>query len=140
MFSQMPQKSLKLSVLKDQTVRSPLKFRSNLEGIVTFPGQETSLAAKLLHEMQSSNDSLAVAERIVPNVAELSFYLREEQQMLKYEVLPLMTFSTFLSNVGGLVGMWLGLSAISLLELLERKLSELWKLPVKTDVVPQTKM
>ena len=107
---------------------------------MTFPGQETSLAAKLLHEMQSSNDSLAVAERIVPNVAELSFYLREEQQMLKYEVLPLMTFSTFLSNVGGLVGMWLGLSAISLLELLERKLSELWKLPVKTDVVPQTKM
>ena len=122
--------------MKDQTIKSPLKFRSILEEIVNFPGHETSLAAKLLHEIQSSNGSLAVAERMVPNVAELAFYLQVEQQMLKYEVIPLMTFSTFLSNVGGLVGMWLGLSAISLLELLERKLWQVRKVPVKTDVAP----
>ena len=41
-----------------------------------------------------------LAERIVANVSELSFHLQVELQLLKNEVLPLVTLSLFLGNLG----------------------------------------
>ena len=117
---------LKTSVLKDRDRNSALKMKSLLEAVGMIPGQNISLAAKLVHKIQSSNESLKVAEQILPHTAELTLYFPKENQIKLFEVIPLMTFATFLSNVGGLVGMWLGLSAISVLELLGRQVSKLW--------------
>ena len=118
---------LKTSVLKDRDRNSVLKMKTLLEAVGMFTDQNISLAAKLVKKIQSSNESLKVAEQILPHTAELTLYFPKENQIKVFEVIPFMTFSTFLSNVGGLVGMWLGLSAISVLELLGRQISKLWK-------------
>ena len=126
---------LKTSVLKDRDRNSALKMKTILEAVAMFPGQNISLAAKLVQKMHPSNESLKVAEQILPHTAELTLYFPNEKQMKIYEVIPFMTFSTFMSNVGGLVGMWLGLSAISVLELLGRQISKLWNSKKRENLV-----
>ena len=39
------------------------------------------------------------------------------------EIVPFMTVATLVSNIGGLMGLWLGVSAISLMEVLEKFLT-----------------
>ena len=130
-------KELKTSVLKEHNKLSAFRLITLLDHAVTH-GQKSDLTLKLQHKINSSNDSLGVAEKMLPNMGHLTVYFRNEQQMLVYEVIPYMTFPTFLSNVGGLMGMWLGLSAMSMLEFLEIKASNFWRRYLRIKVAPGT--
>ena len=114
---------IKTSVLKDSGQNSAFNIKTTLEEIINL-NKENSLAAELLDEI-NMDDNNAAAEKMIANVAQLSFYFRQDQQMVTYEVRPLMTFSTFLSNVGGLLEMWLGVSVISILKLFEQTVNNL---------------
>ena len=82
-------------------------------------GTEDELAKRLLEKLESGEIS---AKEMAKNVAQLNVYLKEENLVKKIKISPLLTFPTFLSNIGGLVGMWLGLSVISLLHTAEKML------------------
>ena len=126
------QKNFKLRVFKERNKYSPLHLATLMKTSAGIMGEKTSrLASELLNQMEASNDSLQAAKQILENAAQLIFYFRNEQQMIRFEVIQLMTFSTFLSNVGGLMGMWLGLSVISVLKFLEPIVSNLWKLKLR---------
>ena len=54
------------------------------------------------------------------NIAELNFYFSLKEKWVEMETLAKMSFSTFLSNLEGLVGMWLGISAVTVAEMCEK--------------------
>ena len=96
-----------------QTLLQDLKFLS------AFYNQ-SSLADKLISQIESSADPIEAAYRISRNFADLNVYLEIGQKVKKVETILLMSEGTFISNIGGLMGMWLGLSAVSILEFLEK--------------------
>ena len=67
----------------------------------------------------SSPNPKETADEIAKHVAQLTFYLESDKPEKHVEIIPIMTLPTFLGNMGGLIGMWLGVSAISLIEVLE---------------------
>ena len=94
---------------------NPDYFVKELKNIIKS-GAENSLASKILSKIESEEISAA---EVAQNVAQINVYLKEENLVKKIKISPLLTFPTFLSNIGGLIGMWLGLSVISLLKLIE---------------------
>ena len=86
---------------------------------------QSILAGKLLEEMRERNYSSGATKDVADNLAELSVYFEPIQEMKKTETILLMSGSTFVSNIGGLVGMLLGLSAVSVLEFLEKLMLKL---------------
>ena len=75
--------------------------------------------SKVWHDMSDNNFTDEFVRKFTQNVAELMVYMQPGQQIKRMETILLMSGSTFVSNIGGLVGMWLGLSAVSVLELME---------------------
>ena len=105
-------------------MQAPSKTQQLINYLVTL-SKNGSLSQKLQRRLIESHDAREEARNISKNMALVSFHLPNQLQEKKLEVIPLMDFSTFISNVGGLIGMWLGLSAVSLVECLERKLGQL---------------
>ena len=103
---------IQLNTVK-QTLLEDLKF------LRSFYNQ-SSLVDKLISQIENSADPIETAYRISRNIANLNIYLEIGQKVKKVETILLMSEGTFISNIGGLMGMWLGLSAVSILEFLEK--------------------
>ena len=72
--------------------------------------------SKVWLDMSGNNFTDESIRKFTQNVAELNVYMLAGKQIKRMETILLMSGSTFVSNIGGLVGMWLGLSAVSVLE------------------------
>ena len=118
------QKILRTSYLRQRSKHSPLRMKLLVNDAVEFLKLSSPLLLNITSYMNSSETSIEDMERMLPNFAHVTFYLRNEQQQLMLRVMPFMTLPTFLSNVGGLMGMWLGLSAISIFEFVEALLGK----------------
>ena len=90
-----------------------------MAGLVAINSTGNSFVNDLLRRIDEAQDPNEMVKQISRNVAQLTFYLKSGEPIKHVKIIPMMTLSTFLGNVGGLVGMWLGVSAISLMELLE---------------------
>ena len=121
------QTTLKTSDLRERDKYTPLKFKKLLNQSTRYLGQDSPTFLDLMHKINSSPNPLEVSRQYLPNIAHVTFFFRNEQQQLVLEIKPFMTFAQFLSNVGGLMELWLGLSVISAIELVEVKVSTLCK-------------
>ena len=115
--------SYELAVRKEPLLVPGEKMRLSLTLLVTQNYTNATLVHNLFRRIVQHPKPLEEAQRISENFAQVTFFLRNNQQETKFEVIPFLTFPTFVSNVGGLVGMWLGISAISLMQFLEKKLT-----------------
>ena len=118
--------SYELSVRKEPQLVPGEKMRLLLTLLVTQNYTNSTLVHNLFRRMAHHPKPLEEAKRISENIGQVTFFLRNNQQETKFEVIPFLTFPTFVSNVGGLVGMWLGISAISLMQFLEKKLTSVF--------------
>ena len=72
------------------------------------------LVEKLLQNTQEDQEDIS------NSISHVTIQFRNYEQDKKVEMIPLMSFTTVISNIGGLTGVWLGLSAISLVEIMEK--------------------
>ena len=105
-------------VFKERNKNTKHSVKAALEDYLTY-GYISKITSMLLARLTSSVDPLAEADVIKEHIAHVTFYLETNQQDVVVQVSPFMTFSTLVSNVGGLMGLWLGLSAISIIQFLE---------------------
>ena len=77
------------------------------------------LVANLRKQLESN--STHEVDTVLESFARVSIFAQKWQVKVE-TVVPLVNFETFLSNIGGLMGMWLGLSVISIIDLLEKSL------------------
>ena len=80
----------------------------------------SSAAREVASKLRDEKTSLLEKKQVVQNIAQLFFYFPEKQQWKEIEIIPQISFATFLSNIGGLLGMWLGISAMSVLDWMEK--------------------
>ena len=113
------EKILEIKVTKTQLNTVKQTLLDDLKFLRSFYNQ-SSLVDKLISQIESSADPVETAYRISRNFADLNIYLEIGQKVKKVETILLMSEGTFISNIGGLMGMWLGLSAVSILEFLEK--------------------
>ena len=81
--------------------------------------EKNVLAGQLLDKISQSDDPQQTAQLIAQNVAYLTFYMDSHQPDTHINVIPIMTFPSFAGNMGGIIGVFIGISAISLLEYVE---------------------
>ena len=91
-----------------------------LKEITTKVPDPNSLAVTLLEQI---NDSYFREKGISGNLAQLSVYL-DGGPVANLQIVEMVPFATFISNLGGLLGMWLGLSVISIMQLVESLLQK----------------
>ena len=84
------------------------------------------LAEKLLNRINQSENRNSEIEAIANHIAQCSIFIKDNQPITNVDIFPMVTFATFLSNIGGLLGMWLGLSVIAILELLQKSARKLY--------------
>ena len=82
------------------------------------------LARRLLDEIDQSENRVEKVEAISRQVAQCSVYVKANEPITNIDVIEMVSFSTFLSNIGGLLGMWLGLSVMSLFTLSQKCLEK----------------
>ena len=104
--------------LKGETMRSYLKHWVTNFDNVSF------IANRLSDQIKSSSDLPKTLESVSENYSRLSFRLQNQMKVI--ETIPLITFSTFMANSGGLVGMWLGISVLFVAELLQGFVNCIW--------------
>ena len=80
----------------------------------------SSSAREVASKLRDEKTSLLEKKQVVQNIAQLFFYFPEKQQWKEIEIIPQISFATFLSNISGLLGMWLGISAMSVLDWMEK--------------------
>ena len=131
------QKKLQTQVFRQQQTFTAAKLTKMLVSSVRSFANNSYLMQKFLKSLDSAENPQEKVEEILPNIAHLTFYFHNNQQQLLFEVIPFMTFPTFLSNVGGLMGMWLGLSAISVLEFLDQKIHLVRTFWTKTQIAEE---
>ena len=78
--------------------------------------RRSSLAGKLALDL--ADNSIKDADKILKSFARVSIFAQKWQVKVE-EVVPRVTMETFVRNIGGLLGMWLGLSVISVMESFE---------------------
>ena len=113
------QKLLETQVLHKQHKWTDYQVKTSLELISQTTGS-SSAKAKQLSQIFTSRDSHDIPKRqeIAKHMSHVFIRLGDEPVKV-VKIIPLVTFSTFISNVGGILGMCLGLSAISLFEVFE---------------------
>ena len=104
-----------------ETKRAPLNFRRGgmitlLEGIISQAPNSSVLAASMLDKI---NGSASEEKQVSQNVAQLSVFLLDNQLITNLEIVEMVSFPTFIGNLGGLLGMWLGVSVVSVMQFLE---------------------
>ena len=90
-----------------------------LLGELNYSNARSPMAARILQDVSSSHNISTALERNGKNVAQLSIFVPENSPIMVIESVQIMTLYTFTSNIGGLLGMWLGLSVISVLQYVE---------------------
>ena len=78
------------------------------------------LRDRLLTDLFTNANDTAKVDQISKNFAELKFHMKTGERVTKMETVPLMSFGTLISNLGGLVGMWLGLSVVACFEFVKK--------------------
>ena len=109
-----------MTVFKERDKYTKYKILTLLQDLTARYGYESKISKLIAQRMMLSGDLLAEADRLRESIAYVTFYLKNNQQEVVVQIVPFMTFATFVSNVGGLMGLWLGLSAISIMQFLEK--------------------
>ena len=105
--------SYKLEVKKENYKRSPKSLTKLLNQLKAMNETDTPLVDQLIKKTESG-------ENTSEYIGHVSIRLRSFEPEKKVEIIRFMTFSTAMSNIGGLIGAWLGLSAISVVHLIEQ--------------------
>ena len=113
------QKFLETQYLKKTHKWTNYISQYNLELVVSKQGAESRKAKELLPILQNSANNSSERARIVESLSQVVIRLKNEQVKIE-KIVPLVTLPTFISNLGGILGMCLGLSAISVFELFEK--------------------
>ncbi len=86
-------------------------------------GSATSLAHKLDHVIHNESSCSGVNRRandFAQNVAQLRVFLRDERQTKSIRIEPALDFAELMGHIGGFLGMWMGLSAVTLFAITEK--------------------
>ena len=124
-LSKCSQTYLEKSIFKERNKYTKYKMLTGLNDLSTLYEYESEILSTMKYRIGSSTNPLEEADKVNQGIAHVTFYLENNQQEVVVEVLPFMTFSTLISNIGGLMGLWLGLSAISVMQVLEKCISKL---------------
>ena len=109
---------------------------ASVQSLLSHMGKTSGNAKILEISKKFVNDANSIeTASMLQNFAQLTFYFAEKEQWKSVETIPMMTFSTFLSNIGGLMGMWLGVSAITLMEWAEKVMKFCRKYPKNEPVL-----
>ena len=129
------QKSFRTKVFK---TRHTLWFRDSVSTLETleqaFGGSKPF--RRFSEKLQNNATNQTEVEEIMKNIAELNFYFSLKEKWVEMETIAKMSFSTFFSNLGGLVGMWLGISAVTIAEMCEKLAVLIGKLRTKRKCHP----
>ena len=109
------QKTLENNILKKKLDWNGYNLRNFMRNLARGLGREHPYW-KVLKVNDSKPEDW---DRVTPHVSQVFIRLKNEPIRI-VNVVPLMNMNTFISNFGGLLGMCLGLSAISLFEFLEK--------------------
>ena len=102
----------KKSIISRQSHRDSWPIRVYLNEFIE-DGSASSLAPKLLEKLEKG-----ASENISENIGFAQIWMKSPTVTV-LTIEPKVTFVVFLSNAGGLLGMWLGVSALSFLTFLE---------------------
>ena len=100
-------------------------FKNSLDTWANYVKSESMLSNYLEQELRNSNSSSETADLLSENYSRLRIQLKKNALLKEVETIPLITTSSFMGTFGGLVGVWLGFSALSLLQYLENFLVNL---------------
>ena len=112
------QKSLQLKIFKEEFKMTGDRIRLIL-GTAAFLNFTHPVIKKMGKVFENQSDKVAAADEVSKHYAQMTFYMERSQEKV-IETMAKTTFETFISNIGGLMGMCLGLSAVSLAELLQK--------------------
>ena len=126
------QTSYNLNILRQFNKLTSQAWKASLNKIKQRSSNDAKLASYILDQLDDVNGT---EENVLKNIATVAFHHERNQPEVFFETIPLMSLSTFLSNIGGLMGMWLGLSVISVAQFLEGKLQQLmwWGKTIKKE-------
>ena len=103
----------KLEVKKENYRLSPKSMTNLLNKLKTIYGTDATLVDQLMNKTESG-------ENMSKYIGHALIRLRSFEPERKVQIIRFMTFSTAMSNIGGLIGAWLGLSAISVVHFIEQ--------------------
>ena len=98
------QKILKTSYLRQRSKHSPLRMKLLVNDAVEILNLSSPLLLNITSYMNSSATSIEDMERILPNFAHITFYLRNEHQELMFRVIPFYDTSYFSQQRWGVDG------------------------------------
>ena len=115
------QKYFETQVWRKQRKWTNYTFQTVLQLIARSEEKEFSKAKRLLQVYENFSHDGEEVPKITASMSHVFIRLKNEPVKV-VEIIPLVTFSTFISNVGGILGMCLGLSAVSVYEILQKLL------------------
>lgn len=115
------QTSLRTKIYRERNKYTTYKFLTLTQDLGSQYSYQSRISQYVGYRLMTAGENLLQeADELKDGLAHVTFYLQSNAQEVVVEVVPFMTFATFVSNVGGLMGLWLGLSAISIIEFLQK--------------------